>query len=223
MPRSSLVRFFLIFLIFKTPTHGKELMKKNTALPKKVPSGHSTPAIYSKKPVFPNTGGLSVVHGKSEEEVKEFSQDALSINEEGAASGNGESVLVAVRVRPMNGTELSRGDEYCLKVFNEREVQIYQKAPKSCTSLMRLCQRARNRMTFSCAATSAYLIHWRAYKNQKELLDSALEGTRPQFCLWTNGKRQNLHVFRFGDCLLCEFIKNGRCRRQAGKGCLCFR
>lgn len=39
----------------------------------------------------------------------------------------GESVRVALRVRPMSQLELSRGDEYCVKVINERSCQIYNK------------------------------------------------------------------------------------------------
>ena len=36
----------------------------------------------------------------------------------------GESVKVALRIRPMNNLEKSRGDEYCVKVVNENSIQI---------------------------------------------------------------------------------------------------
>ena len=39
----------------------------------------------------------------------------------------GESVKVALRVRPMSQLELSRGDEYCIKVLNDRSVQLSHK------------------------------------------------------------------------------------------------
>ncbi len=39
----------------------------------------------------------------------------------------GESVKVALRIRPMSQLELSRGDEYCVKVLNDRSVQLSHK------------------------------------------------------------------------------------------------
>lgn len=39
----------------------------------------------------------------------------------------GESVKVALRIRPMSQLELSRGDEYCIKVLNDRSVQLSHK------------------------------------------------------------------------------------------------
>lgn len=36
----------------------------------------------------------------------------------------GESVKVALRVRPMNSLELSRGDEYCVKATGDNSIQI---------------------------------------------------------------------------------------------------
>lgn len=93
----------------------------------KLSSEHSTPGISSKKPLSQMSKSTKP---RSEEEIKDFSQDINTyINyEDGSTMGsNGESVLVTVRIRPMNATELSRGDEYCLKVFNNRELQIHEK------------------------------------------------------------------------------------------------
>lgn len=39
----------------------------------------------------------------------------------------GESVKVALRIRPMSQLELSRGDEHCLKVLNDKSVQLSSK------------------------------------------------------------------------------------------------
>lgn len=33
----------------------------------------------------------------------------------------GESVKVAMRIRPMNSLELSRGDEYCIKPLSDNQ------------------------------------------------------------------------------------------------------
>jgi hypothetical protein len=39
----------------------------------------------------------------------------------------GESIKVALRVRPMNNMELSRGDENCVKVLNDSNTQLQMK------------------------------------------------------------------------------------------------
>jgi len=44
------------------------------------------------------------------------------IGEEGLLGG--ESVKVALRIRPMNNLEKSRGDENCVKVVSENSIQI---------------------------------------------------------------------------------------------------
>jgi hypothetical protein len=38
-------------------------------------------------------------------------------------NNEGESIKVALRVRPMNNLELSRGDENCIKILNETTCQ----------------------------------------------------------------------------------------------------
>lgn len=43
------------------------------------------------------------------------------------ANNTGESVKVALRIRPMNSTELKRGDENCLNIADKTTVQIFQK------------------------------------------------------------------------------------------------
>lgn len=43
------------------------------------------------------------------------------------SNGSGESVKVALRIRPMNSTELKRGDENCLSLADKSTVQIFQK------------------------------------------------------------------------------------------------
>ena len=42
-------------------------------------------------------------------------------------SEGGESVKVAMRIRPMSHLELSRGDEFCLRTINDKTVQLFQK------------------------------------------------------------------------------------------------
>ena len=100
-------------------------MKKTPQSSSKLPSSHSTPAQSSKK----SLQSTKLSKAPPEEEAKDFSQDAYSQNADDPSNvvSNGESVLVAVRVRPMNATELSRGDECCLKILSDRELQIYQK------------------------------------------------------------------------------------------------
>jgi len=39
----------------------------------------------------------------------------------------GESIRVALRIRPMNSTEIRRGDENCSRVINDSTVQIFNK------------------------------------------------------------------------------------------------
>ena len=39
----------------------------------------------------------------------------------------GESIRVALRIRPMNGTEIRRGDENCARAINDSTVQIINK------------------------------------------------------------------------------------------------
>ena len=46
---------------------------------------------------------------------------------QGGDYGEGESIKVALRVRPMNSTELSRGDENCTRVLNETSCQVSSK------------------------------------------------------------------------------------------------
>jgi len=41
--------------------------------------------------------------------------------------GDGESIKVAMRVRPMNSMELRRGDENCCRVLNDTTCQITNK------------------------------------------------------------------------------------------------
>ena len=93
------------------------MIKKTQLSSKKLPSAHSTPSLPKK----PSAGSKRTI----EEEAKDTNWDPAA--EESMVVSNGESVLVAVRVRPMNSNESQRGDETCLKVFNERELQIYQK------------------------------------------------------------------------------------------------
>ena len=92
-------------------------MKKTQPSSKKLPSGHSTPSLPKK----PSADSKRTI----DEEAKDTNWDPAA--EESMVVSNGESVLVAVRVRPMNSNESQRGDETCLKVFNERELQIYEK------------------------------------------------------------------------------------------------
>ena len=97
-------------------------MKKTPISSKKLPSEIMTPDISKKPP--------SIKTISKEEEYKEISQELNSINNEDPSlmvPSTGESVLVAVRIRPMNNNEISRGDDWCLKVLNDREMQIYQK------------------------------------------------------------------------------------------------
>lgn len=42
-------------------------------------------------------------------------------------SDGGESVKVAVRIRPMNQQELARGDECCVKTLSDKGLQMYNK------------------------------------------------------------------------------------------------
>ena len=37
------------------------------------------------------------------------------------SNNGGESVKVAMRIRPMNSLELSRGDEYCIKPLSDNQ------------------------------------------------------------------------------------------------------
>lgn len=97
-------------------------MKKKNSL-KKLSSEKSTPTIPKKQQPNPLSKPLS------EEEYKEYSQEIISEDQSMniALNNNGESVLVTVRIRPMNSNEISRGDDTCVRILNDRELQIYQK------------------------------------------------------------------------------------------------
>jgi hypothetical protein len=45
----------------------------------------------------------------------------LNSNGEAGDFAGGESVKVAVRIRPMNALELSRGDEQCIKSLSDSQ------------------------------------------------------------------------------------------------------
>jgi len=124
---------------------------------KKLPSEHSTPAQPPKKSL-PQSKPTS--KPLQDEEFKDLSQDAYSTaNEESMIATNGESVLVAVRVRPMNNTELSRGDDCCLKVFNERELQIYQKGSQKLYQFNSVMQEAtrQDEVFMRCSISVIYI------------------------------------------------------------------
>ena len=58
----------------------------------------------------------------------QYSQNSYATyTETGDDNIGGESVKVALRIRPMNSMEYSRGDEYCIKVINDKACQIKNK------------------------------------------------------------------------------------------------
>jgi len=76
----------------------------------------------------------------------------------------GESIRVALRIRPMNSAEIRRGDENCARVINDSTVQIINKAsPKHFGFNMSFAERINQQEVFQKCGVP-------------QLLDSVLDG-----------------------------------------------
>ena len=74
---------------------------------------------------FDNYGPQPTNYSQGSSNMAGYSEDPLS--NIGLPSTASESVRVALRIRPLNNMEVSRGDEYCIKYLDERSCQLFQK------------------------------------------------------------------------------------------------
>ena len=94
--------------------------------PQDTPSGGSKKGSIQNSQKSQKTGDSPT---KREMVDTQYSQNSYATyTETGNDDGvGGESVKVALRIRPMNSMEFSRGDEYCIKVINDKACQIKNK------------------------------------------------------------------------------------------------
>lgn len=89
----------------------------------KPPTSKSNQNIFDVPKSYPNVEA----HLKTNETAYSFKSATtlagMTPVEENGVTG-GESVKVALRIRPMNNTEISRGDQNCVKVINDRTCHI---------------------------------------------------------------------------------------------------
>lgn len=57
----------------------------------------------------------------------EATESEFSYNPDEPSTAGGESVKVALRLRPMNNAEVSRGDTHCFKIIDRQNCQLLQK------------------------------------------------------------------------------------------------
>lgn len=86
------------------------------------------PSSKSQKPSLDYPKSLPENSFKTNETSYSFkSSNAIPSNLIQTEENTGESVRVALRIRPMNNLELTRNDQNCVKVVNEGSCQILLK------------------------------------------------------------------------------------------------
>lgn len=171
-------------------------MKKTPASYNKQSNENSTPHLSSKKSTAKKTQPIN--KPVSMEEFKEIPQEtSLNINNEDLPT-NGESVLVAVRVRPMNSTELSRGDEYCIKLFNDHELQIHEKGTQKLYQYNAVLPEVTKQDEVYNRCSITVILSLRSLIDDRVIGPVIFSFGRVfcyYFCLRTDGEWENIHVW----------------------------